>query len=99
MSDKFTRSAKGRECQIRSPYCCGNSETVVLCHLRMTGISGFGLKAPSQLAAFGCQPCHDFVDGRGTMSAFKDFDHNERRLYLLEGMARTQAIWIKEGLL
>lgn len=96
MADKFTRSAAGRECQIRSPYCTGRAEGVVLCHLRMSGISGYGLKAPSQLGTFGCQPCHDFVDGRGET---KIHDHDDRRLYLLEGMARTQAIWIKEGLL
>lgn len=94
MSDKYTKSANGRECQIRSPFCTGHTEGVVLCHLRMMNISGYGLKAPSQLAAFGCQPCHDFVDGRADKTTYT---YDERRLYLLEGMARTQAIWIKEG--
>lgn len=93
MTDRYTKSAKGRECQIRSPFCTGNSETVVLCHIRMIGISGYGLKAPSQLAAFGCQRCHDWADSRTPDEA----SHETRRLYLLEGMARTQAIWIKEG--
>ena len=93
---KLRKSAKGRECQIRTPVCSGNPETVVLCHLRMSGISGFGLKAPDALASFGCQRCHDYVDGRAFMS---ESSATERRLYLLEGMARTQAIWIKEGLL
>lgn len=96
MSDRYTRSANGRECQIRSPFCTGHTEGVVLCHLRMIGISGYGIKAPSQLATFGCQPCHDFVDGRRDVA---QYPYETRRLYLLEGMARTQAIWIKEGLL
>jgi hypothetical protein len=96
VSDKFTKSAKGRECQIRIPnQCLGSTETVVLCHLRMTGISGFGIKAPSQLATFGCFRCHQIVDGQRNSTYTAD----ERRLFLLEGMARTQAIWIREGLL
>jgi hypothetical protein len=57
------------------------------------GVSGMGLKAPDLLAAIGCQPCHDIVDGR-TQSRFS---FSERRALLLEGMARTQAQWIERG--
>ncbi|MGV3346389.1 nuclease domain-containing protein, partial [Enterobacteriaceae bacterium LUAb1] len=33
------KEAKGRECQVRIPGICnGNSETVVLAHLRMAGV-------------------------------------------------------------
>ncbi len=88
--------ARGADCQIRVPgICCGNNETVVLCHLRMTGISGFGLKAPDALASYGCQPCHDFVDGRSHPNNTAEY----RRTLLLEGVARTQYLWIKAGIL
>lgn len=88
--------ARGEECLIRVPgICCGNSETVVLCHIRMAGITGFGLKAPDALAAYGCQPCHDFVDGRTQGLE----THQQRRAYLLEGMARTQYKLIQSGVI
>jgi hypothetical protein len=86
--------AEGRDCQIRVPMvCCGHTETVVLCHVRMIGISGFNLKANDALAAWGCQPCHDYVDGRAKAT----HTYEERRAMLLEGMARTQYILISEG--
>jgi hypothetical protein len=92
----LTKLARGEECLIRVPHVCnGNPETTVLCHVRMIGISGFGLKAPDALAAYGCQACHDYVDGRtqGTHT------HEERRAMLLEGMARTQYTLIHRGIL
>lgn len=46
--------AKGKECQIRIPgVCCGDKDTVVLCHFRMAGISGAGLKSPDLLRRMG----------------------------------------------
>lgn len=88
--------ANGEECDIRVPHvCCGDSTRVVLCHLRMAGISGYGLKAPDALAAFGCQPCHDVVDGRVP----SPYSYDELRALLLEGMARTQYKLIQRGVL
>ncbi len=93
---KLTKAARDRACQIRVPgYCCGNPETVVGCHVRMIGISGFGLKAPDVFIAWGCQSCHDVVDGRTKT----EFSYDERRLLLLEGMLRTQNILWREGLI
>jgi hypothetical protein len=92
----LTKLARGEHCLIRVPHICsGSTETVVLCHLRMIGISGYGLKAPDALAAFGCQPCHDFVDGRSHPNNTAEY----RRMLLLEGMARTQYRLIELGIL
>jgi hypothetical protein len=78
--------AKGKPCLIRIPNVCnGNPETVVLCHLRMAGISGMGLKANDLLGAWGCSACHRYVDTHGI----------DGRTALLEGMARTQAEILK----
>ena len=88
------KAARGEECMIRVPGVCnGNSETTVLCHLRMSGISGAGMKSPDLLASLGCGPCHDFVDGRSNPNNTAEY----RRMLLLEGMARTQAYWIYRG--
>ena len=88
--------ARGRPCQIRVPHICApgpDNETVVGCHVRMMGISGYGLKSSDVLIAFGCFACHQVVDGQVT----SEYSHDERRLMLLEGMVRTQAILIGEG--
>lgn len=84
------------DCTIRVPgYCNANPETVVLCHARLIGISGMSLKVPDALGAFGCSDCHAVVDGQRQ----SEFTPEQRRLMLLEGVLRTQAIWIQRGLL
>lgn len=92
----LTKLARDRDCLIRVPgHCCGDSSSVVGCHVRMIGISGAGLKADNLFIAWGCGPCHDVVDGRTKTG----YSHDECRLMLLEGMVRTQAILIKEGVI
>ena len=81
---------------IRVPtVCSGNPDTTVLCHIRMVGISGAGLKAPDVLATFGCSECHAVCDGQRK----SDYSAEQRRLMLLEGMCRTQNWLISEGVL
>lgn len=89
--------ARGRQCQVRSPVCCGDPEQVILAHLRMVGISGMGLKAPDFLGAHCCFTCHTLVDtGRyGEL----ELPREECELLFLRGMARTQALLFKEGLI
>lgn len=81
--------ARDKPCTIRIPQVCnGDNSTTVLCHLRMAGISGMGLKANDLLGAWGCSACHRYVDTHGI----------DGRTALLEGMARTQAWIIDAGL-
>lgn len=75
--------------------CNHNSETVVLAHIRMPGISGMGIKADDLLGAWACSSCHDAIDRRSHM----DLDRNHVRLAHLEGMARTIAQLRKEELI
>ena len=90
------KQAKGRGCMVRIPEVCDhNSETVVLAHVRLTGVSGMGMKAPDILGAWACSSCHDAIDRR----AHTDLDRDYVRLLHLEGMARTIAQLEKEGLL
>jgi hypothetical protein len=92
----LTKLARGQDCEIRVPgICLEHNETVVLCHLRMSGISGYGLKAADALGAYGCQACHDFVDGR----SHKDAPAEYRRSLLLEGVARTLNKLITKGII
>jgi hypothetical protein len=90
---KLRKSAKGRECQIRIPGVCnGNPETTVLCHLPG---GGMGAKVPDIHAAFGCSACHDVVDGRMRIG----IDVTDLVLWHHQAVIRTQAIWLKEGLI
>jgi hypothetical protein len=74
--------------------CNHNSETVVLAHIRMPGISGIGLKADDALGAWACSACHDAIDRR----AHTDLDRDYVRLAHLEGMVRTIAQLRAEGI-
>lgn len=93
---KLRKEAKGRGCMVRIPEVCNhNSETVVLAHYRLAGVSGIGMKSPDVLGAWACSACHDAIDRR----AHTDLDRDYVRLLHLEGMARTIAQLNREGLI
>lgn len=90
------KKARGRGCMVRIPGVCNhNSETVVLAHVRLTGVSGMSMKAPDIIGAWACSSCHDAVDRRN----HTDLERDYVRLMHLEGMARTLAQLNREGLL
>ena len=93
---KLRKEARGRGCMVRIPDVCNhNSETVVLCHYRLAGVSGIGMKSPDVLGAWACSACHDTIDRR----AHTDLDRDYVRLLHLEGMVRTIAQLNREGLI
>jgi len=90
------KEAKGRGCMVRLPGVCNfNSETVVLAHIRLAGVSGMGMKSPDLLGAWACNACHDEIDGRTHKSGLS---RDELRLAHYDGMARTIVQLEKEGL-
>jgi len=81
---------------VRLPDICNhNSETTVLAHIRLSGVSGMGMKADDLLGAWACSACHDAIDRRFRT----DLDRDYVRLAHLEGMVRTIAQLRKEGLI
>lgn len=82
------KHARGQSCQVRLPECSGNSETVVLAHVRMNGISGMGLKAPDLLGAWCCHSCHQYADTHHDA---------ETTLAFFRGVFRTQAALLRIG--
>ena len=91
------KEARGRGCTVRIPGVCNfNSETVVLAHIRVAGVSGMGLKAPDLLGAWACSACHDECDFRTHKSGLS---RDELRLALYDGMARTIMQLHTEGLI
>ncbi|EJY4196933.1 DUF1364 domain-containing protein [Escherichia coli] len=89
------KAARGRECQVRIPGVCnGNHETSVLAHIRLAGLCGTGIKPPDLIATIACSACHDEIDRRTNF-----VDAGYAKECALEGMARTQVIWLKEGVI
>ena len=87
--------ARDRGCMVRLPGICNhNSATTVLAHIRLSGVSGMGIKADDLLGAWACSACHDAIDRRFRT----DLDRDYVRLAHLEGMARTIAQLRKEGI-
>jgi len=81
---------------VRLPDICNhNSETVVLAHYRMAGLSGVGMKPDDALGAWSCSSCHDAIDRRSHMELERDYV----RLAHLEGVMRTLAVLRSEKLL
>ena len=94
--DKYTRSARGKDCTIRIPGHCKpapDNETTVLCHVNGGGMAS---KHHNMHGAYGCNVCHDIVDGRHPV---REFSHDDIKLMHLEGVIRTQIIMIDEGIL
>jgi len=93
---KLRNAARGRGCMVRLPEVCNhNSETVVLAHYRMAGLSGVGMKPDDALGAWSCSSCHDAIDRRSHMELERDYV----RLAHLEGVMRTLAVLRSEKLL
>ena len=94
-SNKYTKSARGQDCQIRIPSVCNfNPETVVFAHLNG---GGMGMKHSPIHGAYACSNCHDFVDGR--LKADNDMTKCDIQLAHYDGMLRTQQIMIRDGVL
>ena len=90
------KQARGRGCMVRLPEICNhNSETVVLAHYRMAGLSGVGMKPDDALGAWSCSSCHDAIDRRSHMELERDYV----RLAHLEGVMRTLSVLRSEKLL
>ena len=91
---KLRDSARGEECTLRIyPYCNGNPETVVLCHLPSG--SGMGQKSPDWFAVYGCSSCHDIIDGR----VYKGFTNEEQEMFSTNALFRTWDRMIEKGVI
>jgi hypothetical protein len=94
MANKLRQSARGQECQVRLYQICrGRNDTVILAHLPGGGVGGKGFDTA---ASFCCFECHDAIDGRVQTDLYTQDDLT---LAHLQGVMRTQSIWIKEGIL
>lgn len=86
MKHKLRAEAAERECQIWLGGCQGYP--AVLCHFRLMGISGMGMKSPDLIGAWGCASCHTQVDTNKSP---------EVQLQFAKGVFRTQLQLLREG--
>jgi len=89
------RAAEGQPCLIRLPGCTGGGDDTVLCHYRLSGYSGTGLKPPDAMGAYGCAHCHAISDGR--IPPPTGYTYETVRLAHAEGCLRTQALIEREA--
>lgn len=91
--NKYTKSAREQDCQIRIPGVCNfNPETTVLAHLNG---GGGGMKRLDIHGSYACSNCHDVVDHRKESG----FSFDQVRLMHLDGVIRTQEIMVKNGIM
>ena len=90
-SKNLRQYAKGKPCLVRIPGVCRHdTETVVLAHVRMPGVTGVGKKAPDLLGAWACAECHEYCERR--------YNDRDTRAFL-EGVIRTQDRLIRDGVI
>ena len=91
---KLRDSARGEDCTLQiHPYCNGNPDTVVLCHLPSG--SGMGQKSPDWFAVYGCSSCHDIIDGR----LANNFSNGTVTVLEQNALFRTWQRMIEKGLI
>lgn len=70
----LTDLCRGQPCFIRLPDLCNSTpENSVPAHLRLGGISGYGIKAPDIFVCPACPNCHDAADRRRYMDLERDY--------------------------
>ena len=95
MASKFTRAARGQDCQVRIPGVCNfDPDTSVFAHLKG---GGMGFKQTDLYGAIACSSCHDVIDGRVKRPA--RFTKSDIDLMHYQGMPRTLDILIRSGIL
>jgi hypothetical protein len=90
---KITESARGKNCLTRIPgVCIHDNDTVVAAHLNG---AGWAIKENDLFTARACFTCHTWLDG----GYVKTHTREQRDLYHLQGVIRTQKQYLDEGLI
>ena len=89
-----------RICSLLPAYRCSSPATVVGCHLPVWG-KGTGTKVTDMALAFGCQRCHDILDGRDRQRTEYLITHHPALLAerMLHGLTESHAILIQRGII
>lgn len=92
MSRDLRKMARGQDCYLRLPgHCNGNTETVVLAHIRRGGIAGMGQKPCDHAAMPMCSSCHDVFDGRAQSPLQRTIIDAEALRGLVQWLSKVEA--------
>lgn len=103
-STALMESARGMPCSLRVASFvglpCSGNHTVVGCHLPVLG-RGVATKATDLAVAFGCQTCHDIIDGRNQNAREVILANYPGAYYerLLSALVETQARLVALGII
>lgn len=79
------KAAKGEQCTLNIAGVCNyNPETVVFCHFP-SETHGMGLKSDDLSGGFGCNACHDAIDGRSHIQLSRE----DKEFYMRRAQFRT----------
>ena len=92
--NKYTKSARGKPCQMRLEGCLPDNETVVFAHLNG---GGMGVKALPIHGAYLCLNCHDIYDGRKQPDP--PIEKKDLELDMLRAIINTQRLMVKTGII
>ena len=92
--NKYTKSAKGKPCQMRLEGCMPDNETVVFAHLNG---GGMGVKSLPIHGAYLCLNCHDIYDGRKQPDP--PIEKKDLELDMLRAIINTQRLMVKTGII
>jgi hypothetical protein len=89
----YRKLARGRPCMAQIPGVCqGGTETTVLAHLNVPGLN---VKAPDIHGAWCCCMCHAWLDADWVIG--NQVGKDQRDLWHLQAVIRTQRVLIEEG--
>ena len=89
---KIRDSARNQDCQVNSPWCNRNPETVVACHYGEPGEKGVGIKPDDTSIFYGCSACHTAIDTHKMCET-------EEIWYCFRACRRTWKLLIENGVL
>lgn len=81
VSAKIRSFARGQDCALRLPWCNGNPETTVHCHVRRKGFNGVNQKPLDIFGFHGCSECHRREDEAEDDDLLRAMMETQTRLY------------------
>lgn len=89
------RAAEGQDCKLRITGVCSHDPAkVVLCHVRMAGFCGTGMKSNDVHAYDGCFDCHNVQEHKSKWD-----EHGLTYEHVLRAVMKTQLDRISKGLI
>lgn len=81
VSKAIRKFARNQTCALRMPWCNGDPETTVHCHIRRAGFNGIGMKPLDIFGWHGCSECHRRENEASDGDILRAMMETQTRLY------------------